>query len=168
MRSGTNCTISSGRVHSWALEVLIDAKLNDHGWKCAAAVVLGITLRAAARCICVSAACRDLAKAPLDQGVMMALEEGSPKTLLVLERRLNDALIDPLPKRMRRRAWNIAIDWHLQTYYGQLLATLGIAKSHSRPHVSKDNPFSVSQVKTVKYRPEFPDRFASHKLGLDF
>jgi hypothetical protein len=62
---------------------------------------------------------RDLAKAPSDQAVMTALEDGLPKTLLVLERRLNDALIDPLPRRMRRRAWNVAIDWHLQPYYGQ-------------------------------------------------
>ena len=50
----------------------------------------------------------------------------------------------------------------------QLLATLGITKSHSRPHVSDDNPFSESQFKTLKYRPEFPDRFASIAHGLDF
>jgi putative transposase len=50
----------------------------------------------------------------------------------------------------------------------QLLATLGITKSHSRPHVSDDNPFSESQFKTLKYRPEFPDRFASFEHALDF
>ena len=50
----------------------------------------------------------------------------------------------------------------------QLLATLGITKSHSRPHVSDDNPFSESQFKTLKYRPEFPERFASIEHGLDF
>lgn len=42
-----------------------------------------------------------------------------------------------------------------------LLADLGVAKTHSRPHVSDDNPFSESQFKTIKYRPEFPDRFGS-------
>jgi putative transposase len=42
-----------------------------------------------------------------------------------------------------------------------LLADLGIAKSHSRPHVSDDNPFSEAQFKTLKYCPEFPGRFAS-------
>jgi putative transposase len=42
-----------------------------------------------------------------------------------------------------------------------LLADLGITQSHSRPHVSDDNPFSESQFKTLKYRPDFPDRFAS-------
>ena len=42
-----------------------------------------------------------------------------------------------------------------------LLADLGVTKSHSRPHVSDDNPFSESQFKTLKYRPEFPDRFGS-------
>jgi putative transposase len=50
----------------------------------------------------------------------------------------------------------------------QLLATLGITKSHSRPHVSDDNPFSESQFKTLKYRPEFPDRFASYEHALEF
>jgi putative transposase len=42
-----------------------------------------------------------------------------------------------------------------------LLADLGIAKSHSRPHVSNDNPFSEAQFKTLKYRPGFPARFGS-------
>jgi len=42
-----------------------------------------------------------------------------------------------------------------------LLADLGITKSHSRPYVSNDNPFSEAQFKTLKYRPEFPDRFGS-------
>ena len=43
----------------------------------------------------------------------------------------------------------------------QLLVELGITKSHSRPHTSDDNPFSEAQFKTMKYRPDYPDRFAS-------
>jgi putative transposase len=42
-----------------------------------------------------------------------------------------------------------------------LLSDLGVTKSHSRPHVSNDNPFSESQFKTLKYCPGFPDRFGS-------
>jgi len=42
-----------------------------------------------------------------------------------------------------------------------LLADLGITKTHSRPYVSDDNPYSESQFRTLKYRPEFPDRFGS-------
>ena len=42
-----------------------------------------------------------------------------------------------------------------------LLADLGVAKSHSRPHVSNDNPYSEAQFKTLKYRPDYPDRFGS-------
>jgi putative transposase len=42
-----------------------------------------------------------------------------------------------------------------------LLADLGVTHSHSRPHVSNDNPYSESQFKTLKYRPDFPRRFAS-------
>jgi putative transposase len=42
-----------------------------------------------------------------------------------------------------------------------LLADLGIAQSHSRPHTSNDNPYSEAQFKTLKYRPGFPGRFGS-------
>jgi putative transposase len=42
-----------------------------------------------------------------------------------------------------------------------LLADLGITKTHGRPHVSNDNPYSEAQFKTLKYRPEFPERFGS-------
>jgi putative transposase len=43
----------------------------------------------------------------------------------------------------------------------QLLVDLGVARSHSRPHVSNDNPFSEAQFKTLKYCPAFPGRFGS-------
>jgi putative transposase len=42
-----------------------------------------------------------------------------------------------------------------------LLADLGVVKTHSRPHVSDDNPFSEAHFKTMKYRPDYPDRFGS-------
>jgi putative transposase len=42
-----------------------------------------------------------------------------------------------------------------------LLADLGVTQSHSRPHVSNDNPYSEAQFKTLKYRPDFPARFGS-------
>ncbi len=41
----------------------------------------------------------------------------------------------------------------------QLLIDLSVTKSHSRPHVSDDNPYSEAQFKTMKYRPDYPDRF---------
>ena len=43
----------------------------------------------------------------------------------------------------------------------QLLADMGVTKSHSRPQVSDDNPYSEAQFKTLKYCPEFPERFGS-------
>jgi putative transposase len=43
----------------------------------------------------------------------------------------------------------------------QLLIDLDVVKSHSRPHVSDDNPYSEAQFKTLKYRPDYPDRFGS-------
>ena len=43
----------------------------------------------------------------------------------------------------------------------QLLVDLGVARSHSRPHVSNDNPFSEAAFKTLKYAPAFPATFGS-------
>ncbi len=43
----------------------------------------------------------------------------------------------------------------------QLLADLGVTKTHSRPHVSNDNPYSESQFRTLKYCPQFPQRFGA-------
>jgi putative transposase len=49
-----------------------------------------------------------------------------------------------------------------------LLTDLGVTKTHSRPHVSNDNPYSESQFKTLKYHPEFPDRFGSLQDARSF
>jgi putative transposase len=49
-----------------------------------------------------------------------------------------------------------------------LLVDLDVAKSHSRPHVSDDNPFSEAQFKTLKYQPDFPERFGSIEEGRAF
>ena len=49
-----------------------------------------------------------------------------------------------------------------------LMADLGVTKSHSRPYTSTDNPYSEAQFKTLKYRPEFPDRFDSIEQAREF
>lgn len=50
----------------------------------------------------------------------------------------------------------------------QLLVDLGVARSHSRPHVSNDNPYSEAAFKTLKYCPAFPDRFGSIEDARSF
>lgn len=50
----------------------------------------------------------------------------------------------------------------------QLLADLGVTKSHSRPHCSNDNPFSEAHFKTMKYRPEFPSKFENLLEAREF
>jgi len=113
-------TITSQDVHQWTLDFLLaSGLLKDHGWLCTAAMVWNVLLRAAARMSSVFAACRDLANGPSDQAVLNALIDGMPKTLRVLERRLNEALTAPLPRRLTRRPWPVAIDWHLVPYYGK-------------------------------------------------
>jgi putative transposase len=49
-----------------------------------------------------------------------------------------------------------------------LLTDLGVTKSHSRPHVSDDNPYSESQFRTLKYQPQFPERFHSEAHARAF
>ena len=49
-----------------------------------------------------------------------------------------------------------------------LLSDLGITKTHSRPYTSTDNPYSESHFRTLKYRPDFPDRFGSIQHGRGF
>ena len=49
-----------------------------------------------------------------------------------------------------------------------LLADLGVTKRHSRPHCSNDNPYGEAQFKTLKYRPEFPERFGCYEDALAF
>ena len=51
---------------------------------------------------------------------------------------------------------------------GQLLADLSITRSLTRPYTSNDNPFSESQFRTLKSRPEFPERFGSQQDALGF
>jgi hypothetical protein len=120
MRSRKSHTISDGEVHAWALNWLLAADLlKDHGWLCTARVVWSVLLRAAARMISPHAACRDLSNGPCGQAVFNALTDGLPKTLQVLERRLNESLTGHLTRAMRRRRWDVAIDWYLEPYYGQ-------------------------------------------------
>jgi putative transposase len=50
----------------------------------------------------------------------------------------------------------------------QLLIDLDVTKTHSRPHVSNDNCYSEAQFKTLKYRPDFPERFANQQIASSF
>jgi hypothetical protein len=120
MRSRMNCSITSGDVYTWSRECLLKAKLvKDHGWLCTATVVVAIVLRAAARAVSISAECCERAAGPSDHAVMTALVDGLPQTQVELESRLNDVLVDLMPRRMRRRKWDVAIDLYLDPYYGQ-------------------------------------------------
>ena len=120
MRSRASHTITSREVHRCALSWLVDSmRMKDHGWLCTSDVVWSIVLRAAARTCSLLAACRDLANGPSEQAVLNALVDGLPKTLQVLENRLNGALVDRLPRHLKRRSWPVAIDWHLVPYYGE-------------------------------------------------
>jgi hypothetical protein len=120
MRSSSRDYIIPSEVHRWSLSRLLEARLvKDHGWLCTAALVANLVLRAAARSISVHAACGERPKSPCGDAVMTAVDDGLPKTWSVLEGRLNQALGGEWPKRLKKRAWQVAIDWHLVPYYGE-------------------------------------------------
>jgi hypothetical protein len=120
MRPFPEARLSGTQVHRWALQWLLDARLlRDHGPLCTAAAVCNVLLHAAARLASLLAACRDLSAAPSPQAVFRALQGRLPRTLAALEGRLNDALLGAGLPRLRRRAWPVAIDWHLAPYYGR-------------------------------------------------
>jgi DDE family transposase len=124
MRSFHHSTVTPGQLHQWALQWLLHAEVLKPKLAsrrlCTPTVLWNVLLRAAARLLSIAAVCRDLADGPSDQAIFDALEAGLPKTWSVLDRRLNHALSGPLNRRaLRRRAWRVAIDWHLVPYYGE-------------------------------------------------
>lgn len=122
MRSPAYSTVSCSQVHQWALLWLLEAevlKKQPRRFRCTPPVLWSVVLHAAARLTSIFAVCRDLANAPSAQAVFDALEAGLPRTLPVLEKRLHRALSRYEPRPLRRRAWQVAIDWHLCPYYGQ-------------------------------------------------
>ncbi len=152
MRSGKHSIVSAGEVHQWARQRLLDARVlkKDHGPRCTCSVVFSVVLRAAARLISVFAACRDLSEAPSQQAVFDALEDELPRTLAVLEKRLHAALVDALPRRMRRRAWEVAIDWHLVPYYGEPHQS-GNEIYHSKPKQGTSRFHAYATACIVQY-----------------
>ena len=140
MRSRKSHTISSDEVQSWVSSWLSESVvLPDHGWKCTAAVVWMLLIRAAARQQSICAACRDLKDAPSDQAMLDALRDGLPKAPRVLERHLVAALQTKLPRKLLRHAREVAIDWHLIPYHGE-------------PHKSKNELYhSAPKSGTTKF-----------------
>lgn len=154
MRSRTNSIVSCSEVHQWALSWLMQAELlKDRGRTCTPVVVWSILLRAAARLISVFAACRDLANGPSQQAVFEALEAGLPRTLRTLEGRLNEALTSTWPRRLQRRSWQVAIDWHLQPYYGQPLKSRNeICRNKSRQGTTHFHAYATACIVQYGHR----------------
>lgn len=107
-------------VEDCAATILQDAvRLPDRGRKCAASTVWCVLLYAAARITSIADACARLRNAPCDDAVRAAIRRGLPD-VDELERRLNDGLLDLLPRRLlRRRKHRVAIDLTLIPYHGQ-------------------------------------------------
>jgi putative transposase len=120
MRSRKNrYTITCREVHDRAAAVVQEhVKIEGHGHKCGASVLLNILFFAASRISSVFAACRNLADAPSQQAVFNALVATLPG-YHELQERLNAALVDGLPKALRRRPQTLAIDLTLIPYHGK-------------------------------------------------
>ncbi len=120
MRSRKNqYTISCREVHDRAAAVVQQhVGLKDCGYKCRASVLLSILFFAASRIGSIFAACRNVADAPTQQAVFNALVATLPE-YHELEKRVNAALADGLPKALRTRPQTLAIDLTLIPYHGQ-------------------------------------------------
>ncbi|OHB85024.1 MAG: hypothetical protein A2V98_13365 [Planctomycetes bacterium RBG_16_64_12] len=120
MRSRKNeYTVTCREVHDRCGAVVQrHVQLEDHGYKCRASVLLNVLFFAVSRISSIFAASRNLAGAPTQQAVFNALVATLPE-YHVLEKRLNAALVDDLPKALRRRSQTMAIDLTLIPYHGQ-------------------------------------------------
>jgi len=120
MRSRKNqYTISCPEVHDRCEAVVQQhVQLEDYGYKCRASVLLHVLFFAASRISSVFAAARNLSNTPTQQAVFDALVATLPE-FHELEKRLNAALVDGVPKALRRRPQTLAIDLTLIPYHGQ-------------------------------------------------
>ena len=107
-----------GLAQSWLAEAV---PLADHGWKCTANVVWQVVLMAAACVTSLAAVCGRLKSAPCDEAVRKALRACLPKDMAKLEADLQKSLSKGLDRSFFRKSWNIAIDLHLEPYYGEPL-----------------------------------------------
>jgi hypothetical protein len=120
MRSGKNVGFCARRASDMAAGILQRSlQLVDHGPKCTVGNILLVLFFAAARVSSIYDACRRLSGAPTDQAVRDALDGMLPKQMPALERRLNLALADGLPRRLMNKARPVAIDTHGDPYYGE-------------------------------------------------
>ena len=120
MRSRKNdYTIDCHEVHDRVGAVVQQhVQLQDYGYKCRSSALLNVLFFAVSRISSVFAACRNLADAPTQQTVFNALVATLPEYDR-LEKQLNAALVDGLPKALRRRAQTLAIDLTLIPYHGE-------------------------------------------------
>lgn len=120
MRSRKNqYTVNCREVHDRVGAVVEQhVQLEDYGYKCRASVLMNILFFAVSRISSIFAACRNLADAPTQQTVFNALVATLPE-YGELEKRLNAALVDGLPKALRRRSQTMAIDLTLIPYHGE-------------------------------------------------
>lgn len=123
MRSRRKPNITPRMVKAHAEQILTQAlPLKKPGHKCTPAIVHRILLYAAAWTTSIAAACQELQHGNLsDQAVRDALRRGLPKRISDLEKRLNAAIDLRLPRRVFRQPRVVAIDLHLDPYYGEPL-----------------------------------------------
>jgi putative transposase len=140
-------TITCREVHDRASAVVQEhVQLKDHGYKCRASIVLNILFFAASRIGSIFAACRNLANVPTQQTVFNALVATLPE-YHELQKRLNAALVDDLPKALRKRAQILAIDLTLIPYHGEPLRSVAeIYRSQPKSGTSHFHAYATCYV----------------------
>jgi putative transposase len=118
MRKG-HYTLTSKDVQAHAANLIQEnLQLADYSRRCTATVLVSVVFAAAARLTSIFAACQRLAKAPSGETLRKALLATLPD-YATLQKAVNRALAGDVPKALRRRKQNLAIDLHLVPYYGE-------------------------------------------------
>lgn len=117
--SGCQQQVQATDAQSYAELWLVAAlRCEVQGYKCTTSALLHILFWAASHAASVTAACCAWAQGPGDQTIRDAIRGFLPKRISTLENRLHAALTDHLPRRLRRGARRLAIDWHQIPYHG--------------------------------------------------
>lgn len=141
----TYSTLTSGHLYQLAQQHLqAYLPLADSKRKAPVATVLAVLLAAATRRTSIAQACRGLRQAPSDQTIRTALHAQLTDARL-LQRRLNAALADPVPRSLRRQPQTVAVDLTLTPYHGQPWRDDGeIYRSHAKGGTSHFHAYATA------------------------
>jgi putative transposase len=148
----SNHTITQAEVHDQAHAVLQTClKFTDYKRTCPATMLVSLLLFGACQVASLAAVCRRLTGVPSDETARKALKANLPDDQ-ELERRLNAALVDRLPRALRKRQWPVAIDYFAVPYYGKPQEEGQLRRGPAERGTSRYHTYATAFVVRKGYR----------------